>query len=238
MKKHKVELSAQTIWLGESAECNSLATTLQFLKSWGIRLPYQFANLSASDKVELKSETLASFLLRSDSFGQTFDLEKYCEDLARKRLFNLLALIQNEMGLATKWSQSFCALDAPTQYLARICKTLLSDEHRFLILELTQKDIPRELAPALMGALSEHIKGRGNTLFLATDDIDTWGATTDYQLARCQVGRFSLEAYAHEEARLLPFTYQTRTEQMDEAQTHTSAVQKDHSAPQGLKKLG
>ena len=149
MKKHKIELKAQTIWLGESDECNSLATTLQFLKSCGIRLPYQFTNLSSSDKVELKSETLASFLLRSNGLGQTFDLEKYCEDLARKRLFNLLALIQNEMGLATKWSQSFWALDPSTQYLARICKTLLSDEHHYLILELSEKDIPRELAPAL-----------------------------------------------------------------------------------------
>lgn len=238
MKKHKVELNAQTIWLGEHPECNSLATTLQFLKSWGIRLPYQFANLSSSDKVALKSETLASFLLRSNGLGQTFDLEKYCEDLARKRLFNLLALIQNEMGLASKWSQSFYNLDAQTQYLARICKTLLSTDHHYLILEVSEKDIPRELAPALLGALSEHIKGRGTTLFLATDDIDTWGATTDYQLARCQVGRFTLEAYAHEEARLLPFTYQARTEQIDEAQALSNPKQKDHYAHQGLKKLG
>lgn len=233
IKRQKVELNAQTIYLGPNAGLNPLATSMQFLKYCGIRLPYQFCNLcDDTEALQKASMSLVSFLLADHAVNQTHDLAHAFEELKKSHMYNLVELLKSEAGLRDKWASPLSELDQQSVSLAKLCQALLKNEKQFLVTELSDQTIGNQLAPLVLSALAEHTELTASTIFLMTDDLETWGGTINYQLARNERSEFALEAYLHHDAHILTFAPKA------EASDISSIATSEKNQAQSLKKIG
>ena len=233
-KRHKTDLTAQMIWLGEQEQSNSLATTLKFLKFWGIRLPYQFVNLEACDMGLSFDGRLIDYILNTTNIERESELEA---KLAGAQHFHLRNLLFGDNPFAQALKEDVCEADEHYVYLAKIVQTLLSADFRFLIVELGQESLPNEISAQVLAALTEQVKLSNSTAFIATSEATTWAACADYVITRLPCSRFSLSPHiSHSQLLILP-TKRVAASATDDAEVG-QAIHQAQFQELPLKKLG
>ncbi len=164
-KRQKVDLNAQMIWLGDETDSNPLAQVLKFLKYWGVRLPYQFAYIDASD----------------DFLTPDFKWDNFVLTHRESKHYHLrsLASHDSEIGKIFRAKESCEVLQ---RQILKFLHSLINSETRFLILNTVDLALSAKARLQMLALMEETLKRSERTFFIHSHEESSWAQSCDFKM--------------------------------------------------------